>query len=776
GIKYYLISSHYEKISEQKQGAANPTGEKTVEKMKSDFNEYAGPGGGSFLLPPDQQPAYRASVKRRSITPSPGALANLSNLQQPRTPSPTPLPSSNASVNKSGSLNVKPRSRSQGPPRFPEIEDEKISPRKKFGAAASASLMSIPNAVKLSMLSSGFISINKVSKEDNRMLSSSLPKKPVTKEQFLRLCEERRKFPVLYKVEFQIACKNEAFSSRHASKPANKEKNQNQKTIPYDYNRVVLEPSKQHPGDYVNASFVDSLLKPNAYLVCQGPLEETVCDFWRMVWQKHVSCIIMLTKTFDFIRVMCHQYWPVELNTPTSIEGFTVTIDHEERLANFYIRTMTVKNDDEPNQPARNILQFHYSEWPGHTVPFPTALLDFRRRVRNIIEQSPEYSKGQMLVHCNDGGGRSGVFCQVDAQLELLEEDNLIDVFGFLKKLKSSRKGLLENVEQLKFVYDTLEEYVICGKTWFPVSELSSLLKHKSMKDPHTKINEYQKEFLLICKQTPRFSIGDCAGGHRADNRDKNRDVLIIPRQHVHGLHKRGVRGRVQTGAGYMVTEWPQSHTISYLWSLVYDYDVSAVVVLANPEPNAHYPSFWPEGKKSIKYGPVFTIDPLASNVYPNIKTWIFRINKKIVSLQELMAGVKADPKTCQLFQLTCWPIEQKVPMSTNSLVELMNMVERWRAKQGMGPVVVVSPDGHSRSGVYCAANACIEQVITYGEVDIFTAVKTVRRHRPQMIENMTEYKYCYDVVLHYVLHYLNEEIKDDALPPLMNKLPGVHA
>jgi len=59
---------------------------------------------------------------------------------------------------------------------------------------------------------------------------------------------------------------------------------------------------------------------------------------------------------------------------------------------------------------------------------------------------------------------------------------------------------------------------------------------------------------------------------------------------------------------------------------------------------------------------------------------------------------------------------------------------------------------------VYCAANACIEQVILYGEVDVFTAVKTVRRHRPQMIENMTEYKYCYDVVLHYVLHYLNKE------------------
>lgn len=45
--------------------------------------------------------------------------------------------------------------------------------------------------------------------------------------------------------------------------------------------------------------------------------------------------------------------------------------------------------------------------------------------------------------------------------------------------------------------------------------------------------------------------------------------------------------------------------------------------------------------------------------------------------------------------------------------------------------------DGRSRAGVYCAANACIEQVIQHGEVDIFQAVKTVRRHRPQLVENM---------------------------------------
>ena len=80
-----------------------------------------------------------------------------------------------------------------------------------------------------------------------------------------------------------------------------------------------------------------------------------------------------------------------------------------------------------------------------------------------------------------------------------------------------------------------------------------------------------------------------------------------------------------------------------------------------------------------------------------HFRSWIFKIHKKIVSLTELMAGVKAPSKTCQLFQLMCWPQGYKVPTSTNALVELMNMVERWRQRTDYGPVVVVSQDGIGR-------------------------------------------------------------------------------
>jgi predicted kinase len=45
--------------------------------------------------------------------------------------------------------------------------------------------------------------------------------------------------------------------------------------------------------------------------------------------------------------------------------------------------------------------------------------------------------------------------------------------------------------------------------------------------------------------------------------------------------------------------------------------------------------------------------------------------------------------------------------------------------------------NGKARAGVYCAANVATEQVVQHGEVDIFNAVKTVRRHRTALVENM---------------------------------------
>lgn len=194
-----------------------------------------------------------------------------------------------------------------------------------------------------------------------------------------------------------------------------------------------------------------------------------------MVWEQKSHIIVMLTKVFDLVRVMCFKYWPVEIDKPEYYAPIEVTLLNEEPLAEFTIRTfrlrkrfclkpgglaeraMGVKCTD-ADEEGRLVYQFQYYNWHIHACPFPNSLLQFRRRVRVYMEEmATENDKGPLIVHCSDGCGRTGTYLGIDANLELAQEDNLYDVFGFVKKLRMARRGMVETVDQYKFIYLCLE-------------------------------------------------------------------------------------------------------------------------------------------------------------------------------------------------------------------------------------------------------------------------------------------------------------------------------
>lgn len=66
--------------------------------------------------------------------------------------------------------------------------------------------------------------------------------------------------------------------------------------LPYENTRVKLLAIPGVVGsDYINASFIDGHKQKAAYIATQGPMEQTVSEFWRMVWERECRCLVMLT-------------------------------------------------------------------------------------------------------------------------------------------------------------------------------------------------------------------------------------------------------------------------------------------------------------------------------------------------------------------------------------------------------------------------------------------------------------------------------------------------
>ena len=108
---------------------------------------------------------------------------------------------------------------------------------------------------------------------------------------------------------------------------SNHDKNRYTDILPYDHSRVVLvthyDGVDHQFADYINASYIPGFQSPRDFIATQGPKgkyykqhgyrvtgEETEDDFWRMVWEKDCSTIIMLAKTFENGREKCTKYWP----------------------------------------------------------------------------------------------------------------------------------------------------------------------------------------------------------------------------------------------------------------------------------------------------------------------------------------------------------------------------------------------------------------------------------------------------------------------------------
>lgn len=73
---------------------------------------------------------------------------------------------------------------------------------------------------------------------------------------------------------------------------------------------MVLQTYPGIPGsDYINANYIRGASGSKAYIASQGPLPNTVPDFWRMVVECDVQVIIMASNETEGGKVYIYIYF-----------------------------------------------------------------------------------------------------------------------------------------------------------------------------------------------------------------------------------------------------------------------------------------------------------------------------------------------------------------------------------------------------------------------------------------------------------------------------------
>ncbi|XP_066555401.1 receptor-type tyrosine-protein phosphatase kappa isoform X3 [Amia ocellicauda] len=550
-----------------------------------------------------------------------------------------------------------------------------------------------------------------------------------------------------FKEEYESFFEGQSASWDVAKKEQNRTKNRYGNIIAYDHSRVILQPMEDDPSsDYINANYIDGYQRPSHYIATQGPVHETVYDFWRMIWQEQSACVVMVTNLVEVGRVKCYKYWPDDAEV---YGDFKVTFVEVEPLAEYVVRTFTLERRG--FNELREVKQFHFTGWPDHGVPYhATGLLSFIRRVK----MSNPPSAGPIVVHCSAGAGRTGCYIVIDIMLDMAEREGVVDIYNCVKALRSRRINMVQTEEQYIFIHDAILEACLCGETAIPACEFKATYYDMIRIDSQSNSSHLKDEFQTLNSVTPQPQPEDCSIALLPRNHEKNRFMDMLPPDRclpflitIDGESSNYINAALMDSyrqpAAFIVTQHPLPNTVKDFWRLVYDYGCTSMVMLNEIDLAQGCPQYWPE-EGMLRYGPI-QVECMSCSMDCDVISRLFRICN-LTRPQEGYLMVRQ-------FQYLGWASHREVPASKRSFLKMILQVDKWQeeCEEGEGRTIIHCLNGGGRSGMFCAISIVCEMIKRQNVVDVFHAVKSLRNSKPNMVESPEQYRFCYDLALEYL-------------------------
>ncbi|XP_068224099.1 receptor-type tyrosine-protein phosphatase F-like [Palaemon carinicauda] len=546
-------------------------------------------------------------------------------------------------------------------------------------------------------------------------------------------------------MEFDSVPKILEKSCSHSEHPENRLKNRYKNNLPYNDTRVRLPRLPKMPfSDYINANYIEGHLNPKAYIATQGPKDfnkDTTGDFWRMVWHTKSQMIVMIANVVENGKVKVAEYWPSE--GTISKGGIAITLESTETKMDFIIRTFILTKNEE----IRKIQQYQFTTWPDHGVPeSPYGAAQMVHSIRG------EPLTGPIVIHCSAGIGRTGTILLVLGVMDQISNSGYMDVHEVLVKLRNGRPKLIENTAQYKFAHSVLREILCEKQTRFTCQEFPEALLELRVPQANTNLSRIQQQFQEL-KQLPKDLSYKFA--KRPELAHLNRDPNILPpdsrmiylqyksnreeSQYINAVSVHSMNGKV------IVAEHPQRHTISRMWQMVYEKEISVWTLIHSFSfGDTEYPSVLPD--KFEENFDEFNVKVTNREDYGNFTEYQVTIR--------LLNSRNSAPFQCMVVLMKGWPHTKPEP---SSLLPLLAVMERADSLvTASSTALFTCRDGVTGCGLMMALKQTIEKVKLHQEVDIYHSVQLITYDRPEFIVSEEQYDLVHEGVVVYLSAYSN--------------------
>ncbi|XP_043093187.1 tyrosine-protein phosphatase non-receptor type 7 isoform X2 [Puntigrus tetrazona] len=235
--------------------------------------------------------------------------------------------------------------------------------------------------------------------------------------------------------------------------PNHGSKNRYKTILPNPHSRVILKTKNSNDlfSSYINANYIRGYLRDErAFIATQGPMINTVNDFWQMAWQEDCPVIVMITKLKEK-NEKCVLYWPEKRGIYGRVEVF---VNNVKECDHYIIRSLILKQGGQ----SRKVQHYWYTSWPDHKTPESAGPL--LQLVNDVEEDRRGFTScGPVIVHCSAGIGRTGCFIATTIGCRQLELEGVVDVLGIVCQLRTDRGGMIQTEEQYEFVHHALSLY-----------------------------------------------------------------------------------------------------------------------------------------------------------------------------------------------------------------------------------------------------------------------------------------------------------------------------